>query len=337
MGVVRLAWGPAAAALRARGPAWHGALPPCTWTSVRPAAVAHAPFSSCVRRARPDPPRDAEVNGARDLRNAVTRGTVGPSVERVGKIASGGVRRSEARADAAPAASAASKAPAAPAAPAASTAPAAPAPAVARLAEDLCTVPNVLTLSRIALCPVIGWAVVAPRPLLAVGLLSVAAATDLLDGYIARRWKSYTVFGSVADPAADKLLMATMVVSLSASGQMPLALACVILGRDVYLMLLAFYLRYRSLPKPRTWARYWDPRYPSVQVSPTRISKYNTFLQLVLVAVLTVYPCLPEAYQIHPHVTRTRDALEWLVAATTVWTGLDYALSRRAVRYLHIK
>ncbi|WFD45315.1 cardiolipin synthase (CMP-forming) [Malassezia psittaci] len=208
---------------------------------------------------------------------------------------------------------------------------------VQKVAEDLYTLPNVLTATRIAMCPVIGWAVMTERPFWAVGLLSIAAATDLLDGWIARRWKSYTVFGSIADPAADKLLMATMVVSLSASGQMPMWLALVILGRDVYLMLLAFYLRFRSLPKPRTFARYWDPRYPSVHVSPTQLSKYNTFLQLLLVATLTVYPCLPEEYQIHPHVQRTKDVLEWIVAITTVWTGLQYAFTRQSVRYLHVR
>ena len=265
--------------------------------ALRPAIL--RPFSVCAPLRKDDglARDDVKVNGATDVRSAVTRGTIPPQ-----------------HANEAP-----------------------PPKEKPRLAEDLLTVPNMLTLSRIGMCPVIGWAVVTHQPYMALGLLGVAATTDLLDGYIARRFNSHTVFGSIADPAADKLLMATMVVSLTASGQMPWPLAAVILGRDVYLMLLAFYLRFRSLPKPRTWARYWDPRYPSVQVTPTRISKYNTFLQLVLVAVLTVYPCLPEEWQTHPHVTRTRDALQWLVAATTTWTGLDYALSRHAVRYLHIK
>lgn len=255
---------------------------------------------------------------ATDVRRAVTRNTVGPSHERVETLRARACTQ-------------------APFTPGAQETSGLERPRARRIAEDLVTVPNVLTLSRMAACPWIGWAVVTQRPYTALGLLGFAAATDLLDGFIARRWNSHTVFGSVADPAADKLLMATMVVSLSVGGQMPLPLAAVILGRDFYLMCLAFYLRYRSLPEPRTWKRYWDPRYPSVQVVPTRISKYNTFLQLALVALLTLYPCLPEAWQIHPHVTRTRDTLAWIVAATTVWTGVDYARSRHAVRYLHIK
>lgn len=49
------------------------------------------------------------------------------------------------------------------------------------------------------------------------------------------------------------------------------------------LVILAFFIRYRTLPAPVTWSRYWNPRLPSAQVEPTQISKYNTFLQLLSV------------------------------------------------------
>lgn len=210
-------------------------------------------------------------------------------------------------------------------------------PETAAAVEDICTVPNMLTIGRILLCPVIGWAVVTQQPYIAVGLLATAGFSDLLDGWIARQYKSKTMFGSIADPAADKILMTTMVGSLAYTGQMPLVLALLILGRDAFLTLMAFAVRWRSLPAPRTLQRYFDPRLPSVQVEPTRISKYNTFLQLLLVGVLTVYPCLPESVQTHPHSTRTLHVLMGIVGITTVWTGFDYAFSRTAVRYLRGK
>lgn len=203
------------------------------------------------------------------------------------------------------------------------------------LAERIWTVPNMLTFSRMALCPVIGWAVATHRPVTAVALLSVAGVSDLLDGWIARRYGSKTVLGSIVDPAADKLLMATMTVSLTLNGSLPLPLALLIFGRDVFLVGLAFWMRYRSLPPPRTVSRYFDMRLPTVAVTPTRLSKFNTFLQLLLMGVLTVVPLLPDDMQTHPHLTRTVALLEYTVAATTLWTGLDYAFSRRAVRYLH--
>ena len=205
------------------------------------------------------------------------------------------------------------------------------------LSEDILTIPNILTLTRMSLCPILGWAVATHQAPLTLALLGVAGCTDLLDGWIARRYQSQTVFGSIADPAADKMLMATMVISLAIGGGMHWALAAIILGRDVFLVALAFIMRYRSLSPPRTLARYFNPRLPSAHVTPTQLSKFNTFLQLVLVGVLTLFPLLPESVQTHPHTTRTVSVLEYVVAGTTLWTGVDYATSRRSVRFLHVK
>lgn len=65
-------------------------------------------------------------------------------------------------------------------------------------------------------------------------------------------------------------------------------LVLLIIGRDVALVISAFLIRYRSLPEPKTLARYWDPRLPSAKVQPTQVSKYNTFLQIILVAGCTL-------------------------------------------------
>lgn len=88
-----------------------------------------------------------------------------------------------------------------------------------------------------------------------------------LDGYIARRFNMRSVFGTILDPAADKTLMTTLVVTLAYKGllpstsrlyvipqkltiSLPVPLAVLILGRDVALSLSAFYYRYISLPEP---------------------------------------------------------------------------------------
>lgn len=101
-----------------------------------------------------------------------------------------------------------------------------------------------------------------------------------------------SVVGSILDPAADKLLMTTMVVALTMRDMMPVPLAVIILGRDVALSIAAFVIRYRSLPPPKTFARYWDFSIPSASVHPTQLSKLNTLLQLVLVGTTTVSPLL---------------------------------------------
>lgn len=95
-------------------------------------------------------------------------------------------------------------------------------------------------------------------------------------------------------------------------------LAGLIFGRDLALSLWAFYLRYKSLPPPKTWARYWDPSMPSAEVRPTQISKVNTALQLLLMGVTTVSPLL------HTDITPGLQALQLIVATTTIWSGLSY-------------
>lgn len=145
---------------------------------------------------------------------------------------------------------------------------------------------------RLAVTPYIGYLVATHHFVPAVTLLFFASLTDLLDGYIARRTGKYTVFGSIADPAADKALVTTMVISLAMSGILPWTVASIILGRDIALVISAFIIRYRTLEPPKTLARYFNPSLPSATVTPTQISKYNTFLQLLLLGLLTLYPIL---------------------------------------------
>ncbi|GAA5904348.1 cardiolipin synthase [Sporobolomyces salmoneus] len=194
--------------------------------------------------------------------------------------------------------------------------------------ENIYTIPNALTLARILSCPLIGWYIVKGELGIATSLLFVAGVSDLVDGYLARKYNMGTVLGSIMDPAADKLLMTTMVISLTMRGMLPMPLAVLILGRDVLLILSAFYFRYASLPPPKTFKRYWDFSIPSASVHPTTISKYNTFLQLVLVGTTTVGPLLP--FDIAMPLT----ALQWIVAGTTVWSGLSYVGSGKAIKYL---
>lgn len=89
------------------------------------------------------------------------------------------------------------------------------------LHEDLYNIPNILTLSRIAAAPFIGYLVFQDQNAWALGLLAYAGVSDLLDGWIARRWDKRTVIGTVIDPMADKLLMTALTVALAAKGALP--------------------------------------------------------------------------------------------------------------------
>ncbi|KAH7038014.1 cardiolipin synthase-like protein, partial [Microdochium trichocladiopsis] len=156
--------------------------------------------------------------------------------------------------------------------------------------ENIYTIPNILTFSRFIIAPAIGYAIVHDAHAWALGMFAYAGISDLLDGWIARRWKLQTVVGSVVDPMADKLLMTILTVSLAVQGSLPVWLATIILGRDVGLAISAIYYRYISLPPPKTFMRYWDFSLPSAEVRPTTISKYNTFLQLGLMGATMVTP-----------------------------------------------
>ncbi|KAF8892194.1 CDP-alcohol phosphatidyltransferase-domain-containing protein [Infundibulicybe gibba] len=194
------------------------------------------------------------------------------------------------------------------------------------LRENIYTIPNLLTTSRILACPVLGWSILQGDFTLATSLLVYAGLTDLADGYLARRFNMQTVLGTILDPAADKTLMTTLTVTLAMQGLLPVPLAVVILGRDVLLSLSAFYIRYTSLPYPKTFSRYWDFSIPSAEVRPTEISKINTALQLVLMGTTTVSPILPFELGL------ALPGLQWLVATTTIWSGFSYLFSKDAVR-----
>ncbi|KAJ1975247.1 hypothetical protein H4R35_003229 [Dimargaris xerosporica] len=201
--------------------------------------------------------------------------------------------------------------------------------------ENIYTIPNILTVARLMASPCIGYLIVQHQYKWALISCVVVGLTDVLDGYIARRYNMASVAGSILDPAADKALMTALTVSLAMSGLLPVPLAALILGRDGGLVLAAVYYRYISLPPPKTLTRYFDFSLPSAEVHPTFISKVNTACQLALMMATLASP-LVGMVESTPLL-----ALQYTVAATTVASGLSYVFSKTAVRILtkpqHVK
>ncbi|SLM35739.1 cdp-diacylglycerol-glycerol-3-phosphate 3-phosphatidyltransferase [Lasallia pustulata] len=195
--------------------------------------------------------------------------------------------------------------------------------------ENIYTLPNLLTLSRLLAAPLIGSLVLHDQHAWAVALFAYAGITDLVDGYIARRWKLQTVVGTVIDPMADKTLMTVLTVCLAVKGALPVWLATIILGRDVLLGIAAIYYRYISLPPPKTLARYWDFSLPSAEVHPTGISKVNTALQLALIGGTVGMPLVTGV-----DLRGLMVGMQYLVATTTVWSGASYIYTKDAVKIL---
>lgn len=86
------------------------------------------------------------------------------------------------------------------------------------LRENPYTIPNFLTVSRIVCCPILAWSIMTSQAPLTICLLTYAGLSDAVDGYLARHYGMGTVVGSILDPAADKLLVTTLVGSLWYSG-----------------------------------------------------------------------------------------------------------------------
>jgi CDP-diacylglycerol--glycerol-3-phosphate 3-phosphatidyltransferase len=127
-------------------------------------------------------------------------------------------------------------------------------------------VPNALTLLRFAAIPVFVALLIraGDGPAWGAGVFFAgAAATDQVDGYLARRWRVESPFGKVADPLADRLMIVTAIVSMWATGRIPLLAALIVLGRDALLIAgyklvvprgYAFDITF--LGKAATWALY---------------------------------------------------------------------------------
>jgi CDP-diacylglycerol--glycerol-3-phosphate 3-phosphatidyltransferase/cardiolipin synthase len=86
-------------------------------------------------------------------------------------------------------------------------------------AADLTLLPNLISLARIPLAAAFPF--VARRPAAALAVLSTAALTDVLDGWLARRWGETTALGAVVDPIADKVFAITVMGTLLAQGKLP--------------------------------------------------------------------------------------------------------------------
>jgi len=87
--------------------------------------------------------------------------------------------------------------------------------------ENIYNLPNFLTVSRLVAAPVTAYLLLHDYHKWALTLFAYAGFTDLVDGWLARRWKLQTVAGSVIDPMADKALMIILTVTLAVKGALP--------------------------------------------------------------------------------------------------------------------
>jgi CDP-diacylglycerol--glycerol-3-phosphate 3-phosphatidyltransferase len=104
------------------------------------------------------------------------------------------------------------------------------------LVQEFWNLPNILTLGRIFLIPVFVWFTYDADPLyslLAAAVFAVASITDVVDGYLARRWNLITVVGKFMDPLADKLIAMAALVMMVRLGRIAAWVVIVLLAREL--------------------------------------------------------------------------------------------------------
>lgn len=97
-------------------------------------------------------------------------------------------------------------------------------------------IPNILTIIRFLLVPVFGYYFYKEKFYIAVFLFLLASLTDILDGYIARKFNLITSWGKLADPLADKLMQITALVFLVIKQRIPSVVLIVVVAKEVFMV-----------------------------------------------------------------------------------------------------
>jgi cardiolipin synthase len=165
-------------------------------------------------------------------------------------------------------------------------------------------IPNLITLLRIILVPVVVILLIQGSFLKALMVFIVAGLSDALDGFLARVLNQQTTLGAYLDPIADKALLASTFITLSVLHVIPGWLTVIVISRDFIILLGILILSIMSF---------------SVEIRPWFISKITTGLQLSTVLLALFSRSLPE--EVHPLWLHT---LYWVTALFTVVSGLHY-------------
>ncbi len=164
-------------------------------------------------------------------------------------------------------------------------------------------IPNLICFARIALVIPIIRLLWQEQFLLSLLLILIAGLSDILDGYLAKKnnWRSY--LGAVLDPAADKILLVSLFITLQSMDLIPLWLTLTVILRDLMIVFgLSLYRYFVGVPQPK----------------PTRISKFNTLLQLAFIILVILAQGIQFPFAILSMVCGS------LVFVTSILSGLDY-------------
>ena len=132
-------------------------------------------------------------------------------------------------------------------------------------------IPNLITLGRILLVPIVVWAIVSGQMRIAFILFVVAGVSDGIDGFLAKRFQMKSELGAYLDPLADKALIVSIYISLGIAMALPIFLVILVVSRDI--MIVSAFLLSLLVGKP-------------MPIRPLMVSKANTAAQIVLAVLV---------------------------------------------------
>lgn len=165
--------------------------------------------------------------------------------------------------------------------------------------------PNALTIIRIILVPVFMIVLLVKIPygqLFAAAIFIIAASTDGLDGYIARKRKQITNFGKIMDPLADKLLVSAALISLVQLGKIAGWVAVIIIGREFAVTGL------RSVAAAE-----------GIVISASKLGKYKTVFQIIAIVAILVNELIISLIGLP-----LGQYFVYIAVFFTIYSGLDY-------------
>jgi cardiolipin synthase len=165
------------------------------------------------------------------------------------------------------------------------------------------SIPNLITLARILAVPVIIWAITSGEMRIAFALFLAAGLSDLVDGFLAKRFGMATELGAYLDPLADKAMIVSIYVALGIVEAIPRWLVILVVSRDI--MIVGAVILSWLVDKP-------------VKLKPITVSKLNTVAQIVYATV--VLAALTFGWEI----ALVKDLLVGVVAALTLLSVAFY-------------
>ena len=173
--------------------------------------------------------------------------------------------------------------------------------------SDIVNLPNLITMLRVLVIPIFFLLLLEPGPVLSLviaALFVLAAVTDLIDGYLARKYQIVTQVGKIIDPIADKLIVSTAMILMIPLGRAPAWVVAVVIMRDIII---------DGVRNVSTAG--------GVVISASAIGKKKTLAQVIAITALLIhYPFFGlDAHLIGLYVL-------YIALILTVWSGVDYTV-----------